>query len=448
MSSERPLPLLVGEVSVDVTITPRGVENKLRFGGIVHAARGFWASDVAFAAAIFVPKYLEHSVVEYLEAFGCKKIIVLGYVTGAPNVTLIFDPTEVDDQEYDTLLRGEKSIELVSEVASDQFSEFSDALFIPGTYDLVAAHNLLEEKTRVHIDVAYDVADAAALRPLSGKISTILISTSSKLFDQRSLGSLQELAAAWAVVSPQTLILKENRGGSRAYSYSSGAILEIAAQLSDSTVNSVGVGDVYDATYVAHLGSGLEAACWRATVVSSAYAQTTEPALFRVYARRWSTLTISELKDLGGTILPWEARQEFNIYLAAPDFKATDRRDIERAISALRYHNFKVRRPVQENGELPPNSSQSVLAETYQKDLQLLRSCQLVFAIPTARDPGTLVEIGLATALGIPVVVYDPSGQSSNTMVMAGNASYSSDLGISLNATFSVLGRKWLESRK
>ena len=54
-------PLLLGEVSVDFTITEPGIENKLRLGGIAYAARGFWALDVPFCAAVIVPQYLNHA---------------------------------------------------------------------------------------------------------------------------------------------------------------------------------------------------------------------------------------------------------------------------------------------------------------------------------------------------------------------------------------------------
>ena len=48
-------PSLVGEVFVDFTITPPGTENKLRLGGVAHAARGFWAIGQTFRAAVVTP---------------------------------------------------------------------------------------------------------------------------------------------------------------------------------------------------------------------------------------------------------------------------------------------------------------------------------------------------------------------------------------------------------
>lgn len=186
---------------------------------------------------------------------------------------------------------------------------------------------------------------------------------------------------------------------------------------------------------------------WRATYTSSAYAQTTEPDVLHRYVERNKALSFEELRLLGGTSLPWELRPKYQIYLAAPDFTNHDTRAIERAVSALGYHNFKVRRPVKENGEVPLGSDFGTLAHTYRKDVQLMRECRLLFAVPTSRDAGTLVEIGLAIAQGIPVVVYDPAGECANTMVIAGSNCYSQSLDECLSATFAVLSKARQETQ-
>lgn len=439
--NERPaLPLLVGEIFVDVTVTARGVENKMRLGGIVHAARGFWALGVPFAAAVFLPKYLERSAQRYLAELGCQKFIVFGEVSGAPNVMLIFDPTEVDDQEYETLLRDEKIVKLTEGISTKEFVEFADALVFPGTYELSAVCELLPTSLRLHIDAAYDVQSVEQLKGLHRPISTIFISTSSKLFEQTGASGIAELSANFATLNLDAIILKENRGGSRLHIYSNNQVLEIPAQLG-STVNSVGVGDVFDATYLAHLDRGPKEAAWRAASASSAYAQTTFPDVFKNDVRRDSMLTLQEREDLGGTFLPWEERATCQIYLAAPDFENADRSAIERAVSALKYHNFNVRRPVAENGELPPDSDLNLVNATYRKDVDLLKASQVVFAVPTGRDPGTLVEVGLAIAWGIPVVIYDAVGECANTMLIAGSDCYSRNLDECLNATFVCLSQ-------
>jgi nucleoside 2-deoxyribosyltransferase len=290
------------------------------------------------------------------------------------------------------------------------------------------------------LDVAYDVGSVRDLSKLHQSIGTIFISTSSKLFDALSSSGIGGLVSSFSTLKPDALILKENRGGCRIHNYATNSIEEIPAQLGE-TLNSVGVGDVFDAAYVVHLTNGPIEAAWRAASASSAYAQTTEPDLLESYVRRDSKLSLTQLNDLGGTVLPWEARRDFDIYLAAPDFADGDRRAIERALSALKYHNFSVRRPVVENGELPPSADATALSVTYSKDVELLKACRLVFAVPTGRDPGTLVEIGLAIADGIPVVVYDPEFECDNTMVVAGSACYSASLDACLNATFECLSR-------
>jgi nucleoside 2-deoxyribosyltransferase len=212
--------------------------------------------------------------------------------------------------------------------------------------------------------------------------------------------------------------------------------------LNETTVNSVGVGDVYDAAFANMLDQGALAAGTIASFASAAYAQTTEPDIFKKYVQRSLRTGANILAELGGTAIPWEMRPRYEIYLAAPDFSDRFRPEVEHAVAALEYHNFKVRRPVKENAELPPNSDKGAIQDAYQKDIDLLRACRLVFAIPSERDPGTLVEIGLAIELGIPVVTYDPSEQSSNTMVIAGSAEYSPDLNVCLNAVFTSLSTK------
>jgi len=217
-----------------------------------------------------------------------------------------------------------------------------------------------------------------------------------------------------------------------------GSVDALPAQLG-ATKNSVGVGDVFAAGYVTHYDRGRVEAAWRATFAAAAYSQTTEPDLFKEYVKRDLKLSLDEMQQLGGVLLPWEKRREFAIYLAAPDFSYADRRAIDKALASLSYHNFDVRRPVVENHELPPGSPPAILQSTYRSDYDLLKKCALVFAVPTGRDPGTLVEIGIAIEATIPVIVYDPTGENANTMVMAGADCYSADLDECLNNVFRIL---------
>jgi nucleoside 2-deoxyribosyltransferase len=431
-----PLPLLVGEISLDFTITKPDQENKLRLGGIAHAARGFWALKKPFSAAVFLPSYLEASAEAYLRSLGCVDFHLLGEVKGAPNLTIIHDQTEVADQGYDSVLRDEKWIELsgldLSHLAC------SDILIFPGSYDLIPVCKALPRAAKLHLDVAYDLDDPSVLFTLAQTIDTILISTSSTLFTSLFQNDLLTFAQSLRSSLPATVILKENRGGSRMVIDGGTDVISLPALLG-STTNSVGVGDVFAAAYVTHLEKGSLEAGWRASYVAAAYSQTTYPDLFKLYVQRDLKLTLSDMQSLGGVFLPWERRLDYDIYLAAPDFTYVERAAVDKAIASLRYHNFKLRRPIAENGELAADASSADVRSTFDADYDLLKRCSLLFAVPTGRDAGTLVEVGMAIEASIPVVVYDPTGENANTMVVAGSERYSADLDACLNAVFEIL---------
>ncbi|WP_315765255.1 MULTISPECIES: nucleoside 2-deoxyribosyltransferase [unclassified Bradyrhizobium] len=440
MTASTNAPLLVGEVFVDYTITRPGSENKLRLGGVSHAARGFWALGQPFRAAIIVPDYLEELTRDYFTQLGCVELVVMGRVAGAPNITLIFDEIEVADQEYDTPLRDEKVVRLTD--LSKALEQTEDALIFPGAFSLTEACAMLPAAARLYIDVAYDVEAPGVLAELNRSVEVIFISTSSPLFLEMGEQNVQGVAAVFASCKPRYVILKHNRGGAELLDCSvvPHQNERLPAQLG-TTINSVGVGDVFAATFLTALPQGAAAAGWRATYAAAAYSQTTYPDIFRTYVERDQRLSLDDMKSLGGTFLPWSARPLVQVYFAAPDFANADRAAIDQALKALSYHNFAPRRPVVENGELPPNSDPATLRTVYEKDYELLKKCTMVFAVPTGRDPGTLVEIGIAIEAGIPVVTYDADGKNNNTMVIAGSSFYSSDLDACLNATFRLLSQ-------
>ena len=144
-------------------------------------------------------------------------------------------------------------------------------------------------------------------------METILISTSSGLFKAIRPKGVGDLLDAFSASAPATLILKENRGGSRLITAATRGVELLPAQLGI-TVNSVGVGDVFAAAYLSHLSVGSVEAGWRATYASAAYSQTTDPDLFRTYVQRDLKLNLDEMRNLWGTSLPWERRQEQQIY--------------------------------------------------------------------------------------------------------------------------------------
>ncbi len=430
--------LLVGEIYVDFTIPKLGTESKLRLGGVVHAARGLWAIDANFSVAAVCPSYLVDQARAYLESLGCNEFIWLAEVKGAPNVIAIGDPIELADQAYQDILRDEKSVEYLCK--ADALKTFKTCLIFPGKYDITALRCLLADDVQLSFDIAYDLPDLQLLSSFKGNITSIVTSTSSPMFLEKTSKNLSNLLAKLRDLSPQAILLKENRGGSRVFDLRNQKVDEIPALLGK-TVNSVGVGDVYSAVFVSMLNTGTFDAGWKAARAATCYAQTTFPDDFKRDVKRSLALSIDQMRGLGGTVLPWHERPCFQIYFAAPDFSYVDRTYIEKSLRALDYHHFCVCRPVQENGELSRQSSEHKMRFAYMNDLELLKRCDLVFALPLERDPGTLVEIGLALALKKPVVTYDPLKENTNTMVMAGSTVYSDKLDTCLNGLFGIMSK-------
>lgn len=431
----RAIPILIGEITVDFTMPTPNTPAKIRLGGIVHAARGLWAAGLDYAVGAFCPQYLIKQARDYLSSHGCKEFVLLGEITGAPNVIAIADVREVGHQGYEDILREVRTVIPCSN--DENFHRFDSVVIFPGSYDLVSVLNQINPGTRVTIDVAYDMRSVDSIRSLTGKVDYLVISTSSDLFMRIASKDATPLLDLAKEVGAKQLLLKENRGGSRLFDLGSGCVEHITASLS-ATINSVGVGDVFTAVFGTVAGSPQDAA-WRGMQAATIYSQTTWLDDLKRDVNREFQLSLAEVRALGGATLSWHERPKMQIYLAAPDFSYANHKEIDLAVAALEYHNFIVRRPVKENGEAKTGTPVEQLSPFYIKDVQLLRECAAVFALPIERDPGTLVEIGLAIEMGKPVITFDPRNQNLNTMVVIGSVTYSSDLDICLNGLFEAL---------
>lgn len=427
---------MVGELVVDYTLGQHGSMCKLRLGGVAHAARGLWAAGVEYSVAVFCPQYLVDEATDYLAQLECYEFIWLGDVVGAPNVIVIGDVTEVAHQGYEDLMRETKRLKLRDPLPS--LEAYQKVVVFPGKFSIEALAQAFSKDARFSFDVAYDLEDLSSVEAFRGRLQAIIISTSSSLFMNLGHEDLDGLLAAVRTLSPEVFLLKENRGGSRLFDLRKGTVLQIPATLGR-TINSVGVGDVYSSVMVAHSQKGWVEAAWRGCQAATIYSQSTFPDDIKREVQRGFRLPLSSLQGLGGTSLPWHDRQKYSIYLAGPDFSYVDKRELDRAVDSLTYHNFRVRRPIVENGELERPATESGLRRAYFLDCQLLRDCDVVFAIPLDRDPGTLVEIGMAIEMGKKIVTYDPRRENENTMVMVGSSIFSADLDTCLNGTFNVI---------
>lgn len=428
--------LLIGEVFVDFTLPNVNAQSKLRLGGIVHAARGLWAVDQSFAVAAVCPAYLVDSARKYLEHLGCTEFIWLANVEGSPNVMAIGDPTEIADQGYQDILREEKLVKFLEH--GEDLKKFKSCLIFPGKFDLSLVADLVSDDAEISFDIAYDLPDTKPLAAFKGRILALITSTSSDLFLKNAATDVTRLIDDLRSFVPTCVLLKENRGGSRLFDLDNDTIDEFPALLGE-TVNSVGVGDVYSAVFVSLIEANMQDAGWKAARAATCYAQTTYPDDFKRDVKRSLNLSIDQMRGLGGTFMPWHERPKFQIYFAAPDFTYVERTFIDQALEALAYHNFKVRRPVFENGELKKDSNVDEMHTMFTADLMLLKDCELVFAVPLTRDPGTLIEMGWAMATNVPVITYDPLLENTNTMVVAGSKAYSDNLDTCLNGLFEAM---------
>lgn len=434
--------LIVGEICIDVSLAGVGQPMKMRLGGIVHAARGLWAANIPYSVAVICPDYLVDEAKNYLGLHGCLDFFLLGTVSGAPNVFIVHDVREVGHQGYEDLLRDTKSVRLNDLM---DFGEISGIVVFPGAFDLAAVLEILPKHLPLFVDAAYNIENEAALDQLTGRVTALVISTSSDLFGTLAPNDLVQMLGVCKRIGAEHLLLKENRGGSQLFSLTDGLVEQIPAVLGE-TKNSVGVGDAYTAVFAALYREGPPDAAWRGMQIATQYSQTTFPDDLRLAVQRELALTVPELHRLGGVELPWFDRPRFQIYLAAPDFTYVDTSEIDNAVSSLEYHNFRVRRPVQENGEAELGTPPEKLRQFYQKDVDLLDDCDLVFAIPLGRDPGTLVELGMGIAAGIPVITFDLRNENQNTMVVCGSSTYSNDLDACINGVFECLS-KLLENK-
>src|SRR5690606_17319475 len=97
--------LILGEISVDVTLASSSNPYKMRLGGIVHIARACWAMGVDYTIAYISPEYLDETIIDFLKSLNCFKVVKIANVTGCPNVLLIENVKEELNQGYQHLLR-------------------------------------------------------------------------------------------------------------------------------------------------------------------------------------------------------------------------------------------------------------------------------------------------------------------------------------------------------
>lgn len=413
--------LLVGEVLIDYTLTSEK-NNKLRHGGIIHSARAAWALGKEYSVAFYSPLYLKTSIEKYLKHHGCKNTFFLGEVTGSPNVMVIGDKKEIGDQQYDFLLKDEKAI-IDNEVGFEDLSKeiFNKALIIQGEFETTKVIKHLHKNTKLYLDPASYKFSATNLNQLnlSKHLHTLFVSTSTSLFKDLWVGDIQTFVETASISNIPKIILKENRGGSRSYDRGMRSITQSPCYEAD-IIHSIGVGDVYDTTYML-MDCENKSERYKmnlSSLVASEYASTTYVDDFKKRVTTWTQIASSEIEEMKGNIVQWEKRPRFKIYLAAPDFSHVDTRKLDFLEKALKYHNFTPLRPIKINGEVNSSTSTSDKRRIAEKDIQLINESKLLIACLLNNDPGTVAEIGYAYAKDIPVLIYDPYNLAQNMFLI------------------------------
>jgi sugar/nucleoside kinase (ribokinase family) len=424
--------MLVGQVIVDVLTAERDGDWHIRLGGIAHAARGMAAIGCPFGIGYFAPDYLDASVEQHAEDLGAVGVWKVGSVTGAPNVLIVREPRECGPQGYELLLRSEAQTSFDAHRLSRalESEQWTDVLAFPGGFDDGTLFGVVaEHQAAVHVDASVAPQDWASFGRLRKAADTLIMSTSSPIFRQVFGSDPSALRAAAKQAGAKSLLLKENRGGTRYFGLGRGQdVVQVPAQ-PRRIVHSVGVGDCFDAVFVGLRGVlPAQQALAYASCISAEYATTTSVDGFIHAAQSWQRVRPEDVAGMRGVALAWEDRAACNIYVAGPDFRRVDTSPIKRLASALAYHNFTPRLPVQEVGELPREASPERRAEVYRADLAILDGCAMVVGVLLFDDPGTLVEIGMALERGMPVIVYDPYGIAENPFVTEGVRLVSGDL--------------------
>lgn len=409
--------LIIGEIFIDthIDIMDNGAP-LVRLGGIFHSVRAFSAIGAKYALAYFAPDYLDDDINYYSFKLNTKGCYKLGSINKAPNVMLISESKEICHQGYCNINKDQANFKEIQDILSViEKVNPTDILLYPGRYNM---KNMLAKLNnfngKFHIDFHYDSENI--LNYSVAKIETAILSTSSSLFKNECKGSLTGILAYFRNSDVNTVLVKENRGGSYSYSIKKKQLYESPAY-HVKTMHSVGVGDVYNSIYITgHIKNDHQKNMRLAAYCAAKYAETMDFDKFKDNIQN-AFNEKGDILSLDGVRLSWEEKKNKNIYLAAPDFPSINTEILTRLSECLTYHNFKPRLPIRENGLAKDSMSPQKKIEIYHKDIKLLQECDLLIAILLYNDPGTLVELGMFKQMGKPTIIYDPYNMCSNMFV-------------------------------
>ncbi|WP_161993088.1 7-cyano-7-deazaguanine synthase [Sediminibacillus terrae] len=431
--------LILGEVFTDVHLDIS--QSPLRLGGIFHSARAFSAINCDYALAAIAPRYLYENVQKFGNELNAQQTFIVGEINGAPNIMNIQESAENGDQGYNDILRGEAEVAVYHQQLIQIIEEYkpSDILIYPGKYSIEHTFPAFENfNGNLHIDVQYGIKSLEKMISYNFKFSTIILSTSSTLFEQYNF-SVTNLVGSTLGANTNSFLLKENRGGSTYYDTKEQTWQEAPAFKTE-TVHSVGVGDCFNAVFLSQQGQRTNGLALKiASYIAMLYAST---FVFEEFKDLILNLNFNDIEKLPAKRLSWGEREKHHIYIAGPDFPDIDTRLIEELHDNLKYHNFIPHRPVVENGIITGSEPEEQQQVAFQKDIALLEKSSVLIAVILNDDPGTYVEIGYMAKSGKPVIVFDPYKQVRNLFLKKSADFIVHSMNELIDTVFSVLGKK------
>lgn len=403
---------LIGDILVDVTLKNKDEDLKMRLGGITHSARALWAISSSYSLGYISPKYLDSRIHDFFDHYNSPKLIKIAETLNAPNLILIEEAREIGNQGYELILREDNNYEYL-DFESPECDSF---LITAGQYDI---SRILKKTGTTPVSLELANISFEDFVALNFKFKNIYISTSSRIFQkhiENNNFNFENFALLFKGFC-EKLVFKENRGGTRLYDFDKNEVHQISSQTKP-IQHSVGVGDVFNAIFESEISKNIDENLALASFIAMEYASTTYPKNFKISVEQILNIPINELVSLEGTILNWEHRKNINIYIAAPDFDFVDTSLIDSLEKSLLYHNFSPRRPIRENGQMKEDDTLQQKQQFYYEDINLLNECCIVICVLLYNDPGTLVEIGIASEKQIPVLLYDPYNIAKNCMLI------------------------------
>jgi nucleoside 2-deoxyribosyltransferase len=436
--------LVIGEVYTDVHLYAKSNgKSVLRLGGIFHSARSFDAFSQEYSLAVIAPSYLKESINKFSSELSVSHCFQIGVINNCPNVMLIADSLEAGDQGYNDILR-EQSVSSINVdeliIAIKKFKP-TDVIVYPGKFLLSPILETISKfKCRLHIDFQYGEVELSTISSLGITLDTFILSTSAKYFKEECNNESLQLVEQIESKYSKSILLKENRGGSRLFLHQEKTWVT-APSFPVDTVHSVGVGDCYNSVFLKtryqqdNIRFALKQAAYSASLYASTWIHDEFKELINFLPNK------EELLSLSGIELPWEVRKEKHLYIAAPDFPDVDTTWIDNLCNVLVYHNFSPRRPVKENGLIRGNEPELQQLLAYEKDIKLLNDCSMLIAVLLNDDPGTYVEIGWMAKSGKPTVLFDPFKRSYNLFLRKTVTQVCYTLGEVIDAVYQLISK-------